>query len=91
MDTDASYSRIDETYYDPAVTSDGDGERLELQEITPKALSDARSTQVTHDRDGEFDLEAARSVDISESRFSVLVIIEEEISIGGAVGDLVRC
>lgn len=91
MDTDASYIEIDGTYYDPAVTSDGDGKRLELQEITPKALPDARPIKVTHDRDGELDLEAARSVDISESRFSVLVIIEEEISIGGAVGDMVRC
>lgn len=139
MDTDASYIEIDDTYYDPTVT--GDGERLELREITPKALPDARPIEVTHDRDGErtitvvltatdgetlvdetrtlhpggevefgrtarvgshdiritvetdgeLELEEAGSVTVTESRFSVLVIIDEEITISGTVAELERC
>lgn len=53
MDTEASYVSIDEKYYDPGVTEDGDEEVLTLELVEPKALPEARPVSVEHALDGE--------------------------------------
>ena len=53
MDTEASYVSVDERYYDPGVTEDGDEEVLTLELVEPKALPEARPVNVEHALDGE--------------------------------------
>jgi hypothetical protein len=53
MDIEESFVSIDGAYYDPVVTTDGEMEVLELQQVDPKALPSPRPVSVTHSLDGE--------------------------------------
>lgn len=53
MDLDESYVSVDDDYYEPTVTVEGDREVLQLHLVEPKALPNARPVSVEHDRDGE--------------------------------------
>lgn len=53
MDVTESYVSIDDTYYDPAVTTDGATKVLTLRRVDPKALPSARPVSVEHHLDGE--------------------------------------
>ncbi|ESS03965.1 MAG: hypothetical protein A07HR67_00945 [uncultured archaeon A07HR67] len=53
MDVSESYLSVDETYYDPRVTTEGSQETLTLHRVKPKALPDPRPVSVEHDRDGK--------------------------------------
>jgi hypothetical protein len=53
MTLDESYVSVDDEYYEPTVTAEGDREVLELGLVEPKALPNARPVSVEHGPDGE--------------------------------------
>ena len=53
MDPGESYVSVEDEYYEPTVTVEGDREVLELHLVEPKALPNARPVSVEHSRDGE--------------------------------------
>lgn len=53
MDIEESVVDVDDEYYSPVVTPDGEMEVLELQHIDPKALPSSRPVRVQHSLDGE--------------------------------------
>ena len=88
MDVDESYVSVDGTYYEPSITDAGDGERLELAAVEPKALPQPRSVSVENRRDGE------RTITLSLSAEDGTMLVEETRSLhpGGDVefGELRR-
>jgi hypothetical protein len=53
MNVTRSYVAVSDTYYDPAVTTEGEKEVLTLHRVEPKALPDPRPVSVEHHLDGE--------------------------------------
>lgn len=71
MDVEESYVSVDDEYYDPHVTVEGDSEVLELRHVDPKALPDPRPVSVDNERDG------ARTVTVELVADDGTVLLEE--------------
>lgn len=81
MDIDESYVSVDDEYYEPSVTVDGDREVLELRLVEPKALPSVRPVSVEHHRDGERTI----TVEVVAADGTVLIDETRDLWPGGEV------